>query len=160
MVLDRDDVRALAREQREQLHELARPVGNARPHDEVAAADRQPVTHHGDQQRRVDVAAGEEHAHRPFAADLPRQERGEPGRSRALDDELRPLEQEQDRLRDLLVADVDDVVQELVEDPPRQLALPLDEDSVRDRVAGAAGADADEADGRSQLAERDRDPRG
>jgi hypothetical protein len=59
---------------------------------------------------------------------------------------FRALEQEQDRLRDLLVADVHHLVEQLVEDRARELALPLDEDPVRDRVARAAGADADEAD--------------
>ena len=45
------------------------------------------------------------------------------------------LEQERDRLRDLVVLDVDDVVEQVVEDRHRQLARVLDGDAVGDRAA-------------------------
>jgi hypothetical protein len=43
-------------------------------------------------------------------------------RAGALDEELRPLEQERDRLADLFVGDLDDLVERLLEDPHRQCA--------------------------------------
>ena len=100
VVLDRDDVHPLLGDQRQQLDQLARPVGHARAHDEVAARERQPVAHDRDQQRRVDVAAREHgddrrRSRRPCRE----QERRDADGARALDDELRALEQEHDRLR-------------------------------------------------------------
>ena len=53
---------------------------------------------------------------RARAADLAGEQRRDAGRARALDDELRALEQEHDRLADLLVADLDELVEQLVED--------------------------------------------
>ena len=106
LVLDLDHVHALAGEQVEQLRELARPVEHARAQDEVAAGEREPAPHHLHHERRVDVAAGEEREHRPgAAADEALEDRGDADRARALDDELRPLGEEDDRLRDLLVLD-------------------------------------------------------
>jgi hypothetical protein len=43
LVLDLDDADALFGEQSSSLCELARPVGNARPHDEIAAVEREPA---------------------------------------------------------------------------------------------------------------------
>src|SRR5581483_1193400 len=59
LVLDLDDVDPLLRKERQELRELAGPVGHARPQDEVAPGGGEPVAHHRDEQRRVDVAAGE-----------------------------------------------------------------------------------------------------
>ena len=122
LVLDLDDVDALLREQQEQLRELARPVGHAAAHDEVAPRNREPVAHHRDEQRRVDVAAGEHRHDAAGAADLAGEQRRDADRARAFDDELRALEQQHDRLADLLVGDGDDVVEHAVENAHRQLA--------------------------------------
>ena len=121
VVLDRDHVRALLGEEREQLAQLPRPVGDSRADDEVAAGEREPVPHDLDQQGRVDVAAGEERGHRAGSADPP----GEQGRdrcgARTLDDELDALEEQHDRLADLLVADGDDLVEEVLDERRREL---------------------------------------
>ena len=55
--------------------------------------------------------------------------------SGALDDELRPLGQEHDRLADLLVGDGDDRLEQASEQARRQLARVLDGDALGDRVA-------------------------
>ena len=94
---------------------------NARADDEEAARLRQPVPHHLDQQRRVDVAAGEDHAGLVVPGHLAREQGGDRRGARALDEQLRALEQEHDRVADLLVGDGDDVVEQLVEDRGRQL---------------------------------------
>ena len=65
VMLDRDHVRALLGEEREQLAELTRPVGDSRADDEVATGEREPMTHDLNQQSWVDVAAGEQRRHRP-----------------------------------------------------------------------------------------------
>ena len=93
----------------------------------------------------------------PVAADTAREQGGHRGRAGALDDELRALEQQHDRLRDLLVVDDDDVVEQIGEDRRGSArAGMLDRDPVRDRRArrapcpanGAHAADLD-ADERS-----------
>ena len=136
VVLDVDDVAALGRHELEQLQEPTGAVGDVGAHDEVAAGRRQRVTHHGHQQGGVDVAARQERADVAAASRLARQQSGDAGGARTLDDELRALEQKHDRLRDLVVLDVDDVVEQLVEDRHRQRARMLDGDPVGDRVAG------------------------
>ena len=70
------------------------------------------------------------------------------------------LEQQRDRLGDLLVLDVDDVVEQVVEDRHRQLARVLDGDPVGDRAAaGLARLHADEPHAGPQRTQRDRDSR-
>ena len=128
-----DDVAALVRDELQELQQLARMVGDARSQHEEASGARQPVPHHRHEQRRVDVAAGEQCAHIARAADLPCEQRGDRGRAGTFDDELRALEQQRDRLGDLLVVDVDDLVEQLVEDRHRQLTRMLDGDAVGDR---------------------------
>ena len=88
-----------------------------------------------DQERGVDVPAGENRADGSIAPDLPGQESGHRGGARALDDELHPLEQEHDRVCDLGVGDGDDVVEAVGEDASRELSGLLDGDAVRDRDA-------------------------
>ena len=111
-VLDLDQVRALVADEGEQPGQRSRAVGEAGEQHEpparlrlVAAGDRR--EHPG-----VDVAAGEDDARRPRrrGAHAPRQQRGHADRPGALDDELRPLEQHDHRLGDLLLADDHDVV--------------------------------------------------
>ena len=81
--------------------------------------------------------------------------------ARPFHDELRALEQEHDRLGDLFVLDMDDVVEQLVEDRHRQHARMLHGDAVGNRARpGLPRLHADEAHGRKERAERDRDPRG
>ena len=165
LVLDLDDVHALLGQQRQELRQLARPVGDAGPDDEVAVGDGEAVAHHRDEEGGVDVPAGEHRHRRPAASDLAREKRRDADGARALDDELRPLEEEHDGLADLLVGHRDDVVEHAVEDACRQLAGLLHGDAVGDREAGAArqkslGPHTDDAHGRSRGAQRERDARG
>ena len=89
------------------------------------------------------------------------QQRGDRRGTRAFDDELRPLEQERDRLCDRVVLDVDDVVEKLVEDRHRQLARVLHGDAVGNRrAARLPRLHADDADARPQRAQHGRDPGG
>ena len=120
----------------EQLRELAGPVGDARAHDEVAAGEREPVAHHRDEQRGVDVSAREQRRARPAPPPtLPASSAATLDRARALDDELRPLEQEDDGLA--ISSSVTETMSSSVslEDRHRQLARLLHGDPVRDRVA-------------------------
>ena len=103
VVLDRDDVAALGGDQREELDQLPRPVGEVRANDQVAPGRGQAVTHHRDEHRRVDVAAREEGYGRSFARHLPRKQRRDADRAGTFDDELRALEEQHDRLADLIV---------------------------------------------------------
>ena len=104
VVLDGDDVGALLGDELQELDQLAGTVAEPRADDEEAARLRQPVAHHLDQQRRVDVAAGEEDADLVLPARLAGEHGGDRGRAGALDQQLRPLEQEHDRVADLVVA--------------------------------------------------------
>ena len=107
--------------------------------------------------------------HGPLPApDLAGEERRCARRARALDQQLRPLDEQHDRGRDLLVGDRDDVVEPRAEDRRGQLARALDRDPLRDRVTVLRPAcqrrtcrclDADEPELRPQRAERYRDPR-
>src|SRR5207248_6073518 len=83
-VLDLDDVAPLLRDELEQLDQLARPVRHARPQREVAAGHGEPVAHHLDQERRIDVPARQQREHRPLTADPPGEERRERGGAGAL----------------------------------------------------------------------------
>ena len=103
---------------------------------------------------------------RPSPGTLPASSAATRRRARALDDQLRALEQEHDRMADLLVGDRDDVVEQVAQDRRGQRAGLLDRDALRDRVAvlGAAGEradrlrlDADEPHARPERAQRDRD---
>ena len=71
------------------------------------------------------------------ARDLAGEQRGDRRGAGALDEELRPLEQQHDRVADLLVGDGDDVVEQLLEDRGGERARLLDRDPLGDRVAGA-----------------------
>ena len=86
------------------------------------------------------------------------EERGEPDGPGSLDEELRPLDAEHERLRDLVVRDRDRLVEHVLEDRRRENAGFLDRDPVRDRVAGLADH-ADRAHVRPPRLERERDPR-
>ena len=158
MVVDRDEVAALARDEIEDVAELTRPVGDEHAHREVAARAGQPEPHHRDERRRVDVSSGEHDRDRVVSPGPPVQQRGEPDRAGALDEQLLALEAEDERVRDLLVRDLDDVVERPVEDRAGQLAARLDRDPVRDRETRLAD-DADDPLSRSPLAQRERDPR-
>ena len=85
-------------------------------HDEEAAGLCQPVAHDLDQERRVDVAAGEERADLVLASRLAGEHGSDRRRAGPLDQELGPLEQEHDRVADLLVRDGDDVVERVAQD--------------------------------------------
>ena len=127
--------------------QLARVVRDARAQHEIPAGAREAVPHDRHEQRRVDVAAGEERAHPAGAAGLAAEERRDGGGARALDDELGAFEQQSDRFGDLLVVDVHDLVEQLVEDRHRQLTRMLDGDAVGDRsLAVLARLHSDEAD--------------
>ena len=78
---------------------------------------------------------------------------------RALDDELRPLEEQHDRLRDLLVAHLDHRLERALENRPCQLSRVLDRDPVGDRLL-ARRADADQTRARPCRLQRDGDARG
>ena len=58
----------------------------------------------------------------PSAVTLPGQDRGDRHGAGRLDDELRPLEQHEQRPGDVVVADRDDLVDELADDLEVQLA--------------------------------------
>ena len=73
------------------------------------------------------------------------EERGDADRPGAFDHELRALEQQHDRLADLLVRDGDDVVQQVLEERHRKIARVLHGNAVRDRVAVDPGLDADDS---------------
>ena len=116
VVRDREHVRALGRDHADDVRELARPVGDHDADDEVAARRGEAEARHRHQRRRVDVAAREHGADGSVARDEAA-EQGRDGRGAgALDDELRALEQEDDRLRDGLVLDDDHLVEEVAED--------------------------------------------
>ena len=99
--------------------ELSGPVGDEERDDQVAPRGGQPVADDRAERRRVDVAAGQHRARRALAADAAGDERRDGRGAGTLDDELRALEEEHDRLGDLLVVDDDDVVEQLVEDRAR-----------------------------------------
>ena len=69
-----------------------------------------------------------------------------------------PLEQQQDRLADLVVADAYQVVEDVVQDPTRVLADLLHRDPVRDRGPLEPRLDADDAEIPLDPAQRERDP--
>ena len=101
----------------------------------------------------------------PVPLELAVQERGDADRARPFDDELRALENEHERLADLLVRHGHHVVEHVREDRHRQLAGLLDRDAVRDRVARSAGQrarrlHAHDAQPRLHRAERERDAGG
>ena len=91
------------------------------------------------------------------AADLAGEQRSDADSARALDHELRALEQD-DRLADRLVVDVHQVVEDVVEDRHGQVARLLHEDAVGDREARKAGLDAHDPEVGPQVTEGDRDP--
>ena len=129
----------------EHVAKLARPIGDEQADGEEAAGLGQPVAEHGDQRRRVDVA-------RPRARPRPaRSRRTRPARSAASPTAPAPSTRsfvrssaEDERLRDLLVRDLDDVVEDALEDRGRELAAVLHRDPVGDREARLAD-DADDA---------------
>ena len=159
MVIDRDHVRPLLCHQGEQLDQLARPVVEAAPHDQVAAGRGQPMPHDRDQHGRVDVAAGEDRDRRAFAAGLAGQQRGDTHRARALDHQFRALEQQHDRAADLVVVDRDQVVEHVLEDGARLDADLLDRDPVRNRRPGEPRLHPDDAHVGTHRPQRERDPR-
>ena len=168
VVLDREHVRPLGEMMPTISSELARAVGDQKRHGEVAAVDREAPPGHRDERRRVDVAAGQDGADVPLTRDEPGEQRRHRRRARALDDELRALEQEHDRLRDRLVLDGDDLVQQVAHDRGRQLTGSLDGDAVGDRQPGGLEPGqrrarrrlhADQPQLRAQRAQRDRDTR-
>ena len=96
----------------------------------------------------------------PVPPTLPVSSAATPTRAGALDDELRALEQQRDRLADLLVVDDDELVEQLVEDRHRQLAGVLDGDAVGDRVAVRPACTPTRRTPGPQRAHRDRDAGG
>ena len=142
----------------EHVAELSRTVGDERPEREEAARLGQAVAHHGDERRRVDVPSGEDHRDGARSGDAAGEHRGKPDGAGALDEQLRALQAQDERLRDLLVRDGDGVVQRALEDRPGELAPVLDGDSVGDREPRLAD---DPHDPRAGLprAKRDRDSR-
>ena len=82
-----------------------------------AARAGQRAQQHGGEHPGVDVAAAEHDAD-VLVAEHARvlEQRGEPGRARALEDRLFDLGAERDRLLDALLGDDDDVVDELGDD--------------------------------------------
>ena len=123
------------------------------------------MPHHRDQEGRVDVPAREHDRDRAASGADPIGEEGSHAdRSGTLDDELRALEQQDDRLADLIVRHGDDVVTGTIEDRHRQLSGLLDRDSVGDREARAArqracGLYADHTRARTACLDRERDAR-
>ena len=65
------------------------------------------------------------------------EQRGEPGRARALDHGLLDLEQQADRVLELALADQHDVVDQPLDDLRGERARLLDRDALGQRVAGA-----------------------
>ena len=103
----------------------------------------------------------------PSPGTLPGEERGDRGRPGPLDRKLAALRDEQDGTGDLRVGHRYDRLEPALQDAPRQLAGMLHRDAVRDRAPGrrhpgegrARGRlDADDAELRAHLAERERDP--
>src|SRR6185436_9055323 len=135
VVLDREDVRAVPGDQPHDVRELAGAVRDQQRDDEVAPGCRHPVADHRTHRGRVDVPAREERTHRPVAGNPAGEDGGHRSGAGALRHELRPLEQQHDRLRDLLVVDDDHLVHQLVEDLPGERAGMLDGDPVGDRGA-------------------------
>ena len=83
---------------------------------------------------------------RPVPSTLPAQQRRHTRGTRALDDELRPLEAEHDRLRDLRARHLHHRVETVAEDRAAQLAQLLDGDAVGDRrIPRARRPHADDA---------------
>ena len=167
VMLDRHDVRALLGHELEQLDQLPGPVAEPGADDEVAACGRQSVPHHLDQRRRIDVAARQERAHLVLSPCLAGEHRCDRDRACTLHEQLRPFEQEHDRMADLLVRDGDDVVEQLAQDRSGERAGLLDRDPLRDREAVHVAAGerrdrlrlhADDANVGLERPQRDRDP--
>jgi hypothetical protein len=169
VVLDLEHVDSFGCQQREQAGEGARAIADPCADDEETPRLGEPVTHDLHEHSGIDVAAGEEGASRPGTFDLPAEKGCDRCGAGALDNELHPFEEEDDRCGDLVVGDSHDGVEPVGEDPSRQLGGLLDCDSVRDRGAevgragegsAALGLHADDADSRTQLCKRERDARG
>ena len=135
VMIDRDDVPALSRDEVEDVSELAGTIRDQHANRQVAARAGQAEAHDRDERRRVDVPTREHDRDRVVASRLPRQQRGEADCACALDEELLPFEAEHERVRDLLVRDLHDVVQGPVEDRAGELAARLHRDPVGDREA-------------------------
>ena len=109
-MLDVDDVHALLGDEIEELQQLAGPVGHPRAYDEIAARLGQAMPHNRDERRRVDVPSRQDDGDGARSLDPAGEQRRHARRAGAFDDELRPLEAEHDRLRDLPARDLDHVV--------------------------------------------------
>ena len=105
MVLHGVNVHVLLRKPRQEGRQRARAVPDLGSDDEEAAPSREAVAGDLHQEARVDVPAREECAGGVLALHLPPEERRYGRRAAALDHELHPLEQEDDRLCDLVVGD-------------------------------------------------------
>ena len=116
VMVDRDDVAAATSDEVEHVPQLAGPVGNEQPDREEAARLGEPMAKHRDERRGVDVPSREHDRDRARAGHATGEERSQADRSRSLDEELRPLDAEDERLRDLLVRNRDGVVEHALED--------------------------------------------
>ena len=93
------------------------------------------ATRHLAQQARVDVAARQHYDRGALLSrrQPPREERGHPDRAGALDNQLRPLEQEHHRFGDLVLFHAHQLVDPASDQRQRELPRALDRDPVGDR---------------------------
>ena len=131
-----DDVGSGDREKLRHTRELTGTVGQRDLKRHVAARCREPVRDDALQQERVDVPPGQDDCRRSARADLSGQDRRDADGTRGFDHLLRPLEEDQQRARDVVVAHGDDLVDELADDVERDVARAGDRDAVRDRRGG------------------------
>ena len=121
----------------------ARPAGRTpRPEGQVATGDRQAVPEHPHEQQRVDVAAGEDDSHRGLERPRVVHQRSNAGRPGRLDDQLGPLEAEQQGPGQRLLGHGHDLVDQLADEgeghlPGQPTAMPSAIVAIPSRAPGA-----------------------
>ncbi len=128
-----DDVRAAFGDERRHARELAGPIGQRDAQLEVALRGRQPVADHPLHDHGIDVAAAQDDDGRAARAHLSGKDRRHSHGTGRLDDELRAFQQHQQRLRHVVLADGDDLVDDPTHDLEVELAGLRHGDAVGDR---------------------------
>ncbi len=134
-VLDLEHVGRLLRQPGQEPGERAGAIRQPQPQLEVATGGGHAVADHPHQQERVDVAAGEHDHHRRLEPrrDVRVEQRRHPHRACRLDDTLRPFQEQQQGLGDVLLADERDLVHQVAHDREGVLAGSGDGDPVGHR---------------------------
>ena len=134
-VHDLHDVRSGLGDELRDAGELSRPVWQRNADRQITTGSRETVRDDALQQQGVDVPPGEHGQRLAGAADLAGEDRGDADSARRLHDDLRLLEQNEDRPGDVVVADRDDLVDEVLDDLEWHSPGLRHEDAVGDRRA-------------------------